>query len=208
MSTEVLLIRHAQTHGNVHDLFCGHTETPLTALGTAQARALGRRLAALAIDAAVSSDLSRASDTARHALAGRPVELTLDPRLREMHYGDWEARPGKELSEKHPEIMREFFQGKRPLPGGETIEALRGRTSRAIRELAETHRGGTVMVVSHGNAIQAMLAELLGLRTEATWTFAFDNASLTRLHFSKSGRLTVRSMNDATHTEGLDETHG
>ena len=207
MSTEVLLIRHAQTHGNVQNLFCGHSETPLTPLGIAQARALGRRLAPLAIDGAVASDLSRAADTARHALDRRPVALALDPRLREMHYGEWEALPAKELGEKHPDAMRDFFQGKRPAPGGETIAELRARTSAAIRELVHTHRGGAVLVVSHGNAIQAMLAELLGLTAEATWTFAFDNASLTRLHFSKSGRLTVRSMNDATHTEGLEELH-
>ncbi|MFN0148525.1 MAG: histidine phosphatase family protein [Dehalococcoidia bacterium] len=207
MTTDVLLVRHAQTHGNVNNLFCGHTETPLTALGTAQARALGRRLAPIRIDAAVSSDLSRAADTARHALDGRPVTVALDARLREMHYGDWEALEGKALGEQHPELMREFFQGKRPAPGGETIAQLRERTASAIRELVDLHRGGTVMVVSHGNAIQAMLAELLGLTIEATWTFAFDNASLTRLHFSQSGRLTVRSINDATHTEGLGELH-
>jgi broad specificity phosphatase PhoE len=204
MSTEVFLVRHGQTFGNVGGLFCGHSETSLTPLGAAQARALGRRLAGTHFDAAISSDLSRAVDTARHALDGRGLEVSLDSRLREMHYGEWEALPGDELQEKHPDHMREFFLCNRPAPGGETAAELRQRTTAAIRAIVDTHRGGNVMVVSHGNAIMAMLAELLALPMEATWTFAFENASLTRLHFSRSGRLTVRSLNDAAHIEGLE----
>ncbi len=205
MSTEVLVVRHGQTFGNVDELFCGHSETELTPLGIAQARALGRRLANETIDVVVASDLSRAADTARHVVDGRGLEITLDPRLREMYYGDWEALPGKELIEKHPEVMREFFLCQRAAPGGESVRALRERTSAALQEIASQHRGRKVLVVSHGNAIMALVAESLAMPEHATWSFAFENTSLTRLHVSNSGRVTVRSLNDASHIEGLTE---
>jgi broad specificity phosphatase PhoE len=207
MSTEILLVRHGQSVGNTLDLFCGHDDTPLTPLGMAQARALGRRLAKTQIDAVIASDLSRAADTARLATHGRGLALALDPRLREMHYGEWEALPGKALGEKHPELMRAFFRGEAAAPGGETVAELRARTAPALLEIAEAHRGRTVMVVSHGNAMMAMVAELLALPLSATWAFTFENTSLTRLHVSKSNRLTVRSLNDAAHIEGLAESH-
>ena len=204
MSTEVLVIRHAQTFGNVEGLFCGHSETALTPLGIAQAKALGRRLAGVTIDAAISSDLSRATDTARHALANHAIEPAFDRRLREMHYGDWEAMPGKDLIERHPEMMQSFFRCEISAPGGESVEELRKRTSAAFHEAVETHRGKTVALVSHGNAIMALLAELLGMPAASTWAFALDNASLTRIQVAGSGRVTVRTMNDHSHIEGVE----
>lgn len=204
MSTDVYVVRHGQTEGNIRDLFCGHTETPLTALGVAQARAVGRRLAHVSFAAAYASDLSRASDTARHALHGRDLPVSHDPRLREMYYGDWEGLPGKELGEKYPDIMRAFFTGKGTVPGGESIAALRRRTTEALHDAVARHRGDPVLLVSHGNALMAMVAEALGLPVENTWAFSFENTSLSHLHVSKSGRVSVRFLNDATHIQGIE----
>lgn len=203
MTTRVIVVRHAQTYGNIEGRFCGHSETELTPLGVQQAQALGRRLKDAEIDAAYTSDLSRAAKTAEHALEHKPgLSAAPDPDLREMHYGEWEGLPGRELGEKHPELMREFFLGRLPgAPGGETLEELRRRTSEAVRRAVEGHRGGSVLVVSHGNAIMAMIAEFLRLPIEATWSFSCDNTSITRMQFSKSGRFTLFGYNDATHLE-------
>jgi len=207
MSTQVLVVRHAQTYGNIEGRFCGHSETELTPLGIAQAQALGARLRPLPIDAAYTSDLSRAALTASHVLEGRDLAPVLDPSLREMHYGEWESRPGSEVGAEFPGLLRDFFACRIPsAPGGETIQELRSRTAGAVRRVAADHRGGMVLVVSHGNAIMAMLAELLGLPIEATWSFRCDNTSISRLHFSKSGRFTLLGYNDFAHAEGLAET--
>lgn len=207
MVTRVIVVRHGQTYGNLEGRFCGHSETELTPLGVRQAMALGARLRGSEIDAAYSSDLSRAAKTAAHVLEHRPgLQAAPDPGLREMHYGDWEGLPGRELHEKHPEQLRDFFQGRlQSAPGGETLQQLRERTSAAVRRAIEAHRGGSVLIVSHGNAIMAMLAEFLRLPIEATWSFACDNTSITRMQFSESGRFTLLSYNDATHIEGLKD---
>ncbi|MGE5596836.1 MAG: histidine phosphatase family protein [Hyphomicrobiales bacterium] len=207
VQTRILIARHGQTYGNIDSLFCGHSETELTPLGIAQARALGRRLADEEIHAAYASDLSRAHETAKYILEGRPLEPVLEPRLREMHYGEWEARPGKEIYEQHPDLLREFFACRAFPPGGETAADVRVRTSAALREAVERHAGQTILLTSHGNAIMALLAELLGIPLEQTWSFWFDNASLTTLRVSDSGRVTLLSLNDASHTMGLEETN-
>jgi len=204
-TTRVLLIRPGETYGNIEQRFCGHSETELTPLGIAQARALGERLRSVEIDAAYASDLSRAAKTAEFALEHRPqLAPVLDPAFREMHYGEWEARPGHEIGKENPVLLADFFRGKvHCAPGGETVQQLRQRTAQGMRRVVEAHRGASLMVVSHGNAIAAMLAELLNMPVEATWAFAVTNTSITRLNFSKSGRVTVVSVNDAAHTEGL-----
>ncbi|MEP7214978.1 MAG: histidine phosphatase family protein [Anaerolineaceae bacterium] len=209
MTTSVLLVRHGQTHGNVEQTFCGHTDTELTPLGVAQARALGRRLKGQKIHAAYASDLSRARMTAQHALdEASPLPIQLDPGLREMHYGEWEGLKGEDLRESHKEMMREFFLCRAPAPGGESVAQIRERTAASVRRIAAAHIGQTVLVVSHGNAIAAMLAEMLHMPIESSWSFAVENTSLTRMQISKSGRLTLLGFNDASHIHGLAEAAG
>jgi broad specificity phosphatase PhoE len=202
MTTTVLLVRHGQSVGNVQQLFCGHDDTPLTETGIAQAMALGARLANTRIDAAYASDLSRAADTARHALNGREMTVGLDQRLREMHYGEWEGLSGATIRERNADHLREFFRGKVPAPGGETIMQVRARTAASVRDIAARHQDATVLVASHGNAIMALLAELLGVPEESSWSFAVNNTSLSTLHFSKSGRFTLVGFNDDSHAKG------
>jgi broad specificity phosphatase PhoE len=205
MTTTIIVVRHGQTMGNIEQRFYGHSETDLTPLGIAQARAAGRRLADVHFDHVYTSDLSRAAMTTAHVLEGRvgppPV---LDPGLREMNYGEWEARPASEIGAESRDLLREFFQGKGPgAPGGETLQQVRDRTAAAVRRMAADHQDATVLAVSHGNAIMAMVAELLHVPLETTWSFSVDNTSITRLQFSKSGRFTLISFNDAAHIRGL-----
>ena len=207
MPTRIVVVRHGQTYGNIDGLFCGHSETELTPLGIAQARAAGRRLAATHFDAAYASDLSRAAMTATYVLEGRPhLQPTLDPGLREMHYGEWEARPYKELFEESPETIKRFRTGREHgAPGGETLQQVRDRTVASVRRIAEAHPERCVLVVSHGNAIMALVAELLQVPLESTWSFVVHNTSITELQFTKGGRFSLVSFNDAAHTVGLEE---
>lgn len=173
--------------------------------GIEQASALGLRLKGQEFDAAYSSDLSRAHRTAILALEHhhRPLVPVLDPGLREMHYGEWESLIGREIGAKDPDLLREFFRCKVPAPGGESIQQVRERTAGALRRTVAAHPDETLLVVSHGNAIMAMIAELLAVPYESTWSFAVANTSITRLTFSKSGRMTLTGFNDHAHIESL-----
>lgn len=203
MTTRVIVLRHGQTYGNIEQRFCGHSETELTPLGIEQARAAGRRLAAETIDGAIASDLSRARDTAEHALGeaggANAIGIAIDPRLREMHYGDWEAHPAPTLVERYRDHMREFFAARQHAPNGETFLAIRERMALAFHDGVAAHRGGTVLLVTHGNAISALVAELMRMPLDGTWSTHFDNCSLTRFTVSKSGRVTLTAMNETGH---------
>jgi broad specificity phosphatase PhoE len=49
----------------------------------------------------------------------------------------------------------------------------------------------------------AMLAELMGMPRESTWSFAVANTSVTRLQFGRSGRVMLTGFNDHAHTLDL-----
>src|SRR5512135_3412206 len=72
----ILLCRHGETAWNKEGRYQGHTDIPLSEVGEAQARALGRRLESLTIHRAVASPLSRARRTAELALGARASMLT------------------------------------------------------------------------------------------------------------------------------------
>lgn len=65
----VTLVRHAQSEDNATGILAGHKDTPLSVLGQAQARALGRAFQWVELQAVYSSDLMRARDTAAELVA-------------------------------------------------------------------------------------------------------------------------------------------
>lgn len=204
--TRILLTRHGQTVTNREGRFCGHSETALTDLGFQQASALSRRLHATTIHAAYTSDFSRAVRTAAIVLDERDVVPRIDPDLREIHYGEWELL--KERSVARTAAWRDEYARMRAEdpawrpPGGETIHDVRARTIAALERIATRHRGNTVLVVTHGTAINCMLAAVLGMPPEYTFRIQVDNCSLSELVRGANG-FVVATLNDTSHLAGL-----
>ncbi|MBA4181592.1 MAG: alpha-ribazole phosphatase [Anaerolinea sp.] len=202
--TRILVTRHGQTVTNREGRFCGHFETALTDLGARQARALGERLALTPIAAVYTSDLSRAMETARLVLPGRNLPHRIDARLRELHYGEWEGEKEREIARRYPEqhrLMREEDPAWRP-PGGETIAEVRTRTYAALRKVAREHAHQTVLIVTHGTAINCMVSEAIGIALTHTFRFEVANCGLSELVFRRSGAV-LTLLNDTAHLAGL-----
>ena len=198
--TRLLIVRHGQTVTNREGRFCGHSETDLTELGRKQAAALGVRLAALPIDAVYTSDFSRAIGTAAIALEGRGLVPAMDPQLRELCYGEWELERERDVARRYPEqhrLMRAEDPAWQP-PGGETTGMVRARTFAAMRRIAKAHAHQTVLIVSHGTAINCMLAEALGMAESHTFRFEVANCSISEVLLRRSTPIVVR-LNDTAH---------
>jgi broad specificity phosphatase PhoE len=138
--TTLLLVRHGETDWNAEGRLQGHTDTPLNELGRRQALTLADELAGDGIEAVYSSDLARARETAEIVAGRLGLPVVLDPDLREKDWGTWEGLTGAE---------RERVE-----LAGETTEAHRERTLRALRSIATGHPGGRVLVVTHGGSMR------------------------------------------------------
>lgn len=154
---QVILWRHGRTSWNLAGRVQGQSDTELDDVGRAQARSAAARLAALAPDRIISSDLIRARDTAQ-ALAdvtGRPI--TFDPRLREMNFGAREGMTWREAWAAYPEGMRAWVNGdETQIPGSETHRQAGERFAEGLREaLAELPAGGVLVAVAHGAVLRA-----------------------------------------------------
>lgn len=97
-SADIYLVRHGQTEANIQGWMSGWSETELTEVGIAQARAAGDALSDASIKKVLSSDLSRAHRTAKLvSQRARGGEVALVPELREWHFGRFEGAPQTEM---------------------------------------------------------------------------------------------------------------
>lgn len=214
MHVEIVLVRHGQSEGNRDRRFTGHSASPLTALGRAQAEATGQALHAEAqrrgapIDAIYSSDLVRCVETAAPLarLTGlRPIESS---RLRERDMGEFTGLTFEEVQARWPEGWQAMLARSaefRP-PAGESHADTRERVGAWLDEVIATRQHGKAVIFSHGVAINHMLRHLLGLDrlTTGRTLFTVDNCSLQRLELAR-GHQAVRviALNDVAHLADL-----
>jgi len=207
----LLLVRHGRTSANAGGVLAGWTPgVTLDETGTAQARALGERMAALPLAAAVSSPLERCLQTTRAILAGRDgasaPPLVQDPRLGEAHYGDWTGAELKKVAkdplwrvvQAHPSAA--VFPSRDGGEPGESLRAMQARAVDAIREgdarvAAEHGPDALWLACSHGDVIKAVVADALGLHLDLFQRLVVDPASVTVLRYTEVRPFLLR-LND------------
>jgi glucosyl-3-phosphoglycerate phosphatase len=162
VSRRIVCLRHGQTLWNVEHRFQGHSDIPLDETGLAQAARAASLLASLRPTLIVSSDLSRANETALALgrLAG--LEVAVDKQLRERGGGEWEGLTREEIAERWP---AEYVAWE--APGGEPVSEVAARVSASMRRwAAELDKDGLLVIASHGAALRLGIASLLGLPEE------------------------------------------
>jgi broad specificity phosphatase PhoE len=194
---ELICVRHGRTAWNADNRFQGHSDIPLDDEGRAQATALAALLRDQRIDEAVSSDLSRAAETARIVLGPREMPLRLDPDWREMRFGDWEGLTWAQIRAANPQLdVANATTVKRYTPGGgETFDELAERVRRGVdRIAAEVPDDGVALVATHAGPLHALLSVLLGDELKVR----FLTASVTRFRRT-NGVWTLARLNQTAH---------
>jgi glucosyl-3-phosphoglycerate phosphatase len=163
----LLLWRHGRTASNAGRRFQGQLDVPLDEVGRVQAKTAGAQLADEVAGVAcriVSSDLSRAHDTALALSERLGLPVLIDPRLREVYAKDWEGLAHAEIVARDPELFAAWRAGEDVAAGGGERRSEAGaRTETAISEHAAGEEGGVLVVVSHGAALRSALERLIGL---------------------------------------------
>ena len=224
---ELMLVRHGGSVGNVAataaeragremiDLETRDADTPLSARGLEQARALGTWLREHPADAGPQvvwcSPYVRAVQTATTAMEAADVQLELrrDERLRDRELGILDLLTTSGVDARYPaEAARRRHLGKfyyRP-PGGESWADLALRVRAFLGDLDRAEGGRRVLVVAHDAVIMTIRyvceqldeADVLGLaRREPV-----RNATVSRLvRDPRTRRWVLESFNADEHLE-------
>jgi broad specificity phosphatase PhoE len=191
VTTTLYLARHAESDWNAEQRFQGHVDRPLTERGRAQAAALAERLSEIALQAVYSSPLRRAFETAEAVATPKRLRPVAHPDLREVDVGAWAGLSRAEVAERFPQAFRRWVDGGEGWEDGETYRQMSVRVLRVVREIAERHPNGSVLVVSHGGPIRAVVAAAAEMDVHAYRRLhrVEDNAGLSRVAV-EGGRIT------------------
>ena len=163
---KILIIRHGEQSSRV----C-NADVPLSERGKEQAERLAADKTMQGIEAVYASGLTRARQTAEIIAGAAGVPVIIRSGLAEMDFGEFTGLSHAERIEREKRLSAETHGrlSGRPYPGGESYEEVFGRIRPVLEEITSSGYE-CAAVVSHLEAIRAMLSGMIGL--------PFDHAKL------------------------------
>ena len=162
--TRLLLVRHGETDWNHQNRHQGQKDIPMNALGRDQVNRAVQHLTNEQIDAAYASDLIRAWETVK-AIAAQHEGLAIikEPRLREMHFGEWEGLTWTQIRQREPSAVDNWSQilMEDGPPGGENLSQFGARVKETTDEIIKAHPDESVLLVAHGGTLMMLICRLL-----------------------------------------------
>ena len=216
VTLRLVLVRHGLSSFNLEHRIQGRDDlSSLSEAGLLQARQTGEALRDVRFDAAYSSPLRRAHDTALALLKAQGQELvpSLDEGLLEIDLAPWSGLLRSEVKQRFPAEERLW----RHAP--ETLELLNARgqrynplvelmeqAGRFLQHLLERHGPAahgdaqeTVLVVGHNAILRALVLRLLDLPASQFRRLRLDNASISVLNLAAGGAVQLESLNGTGH---------
>jgi broad specificity phosphatase PhoE len=188
----VFLIRHGKPQFPGGDSYIyGHTDYPLSDEGVSQAAEAGEVLRDIRMDRILSSDLSRARETAR-IVAGRQngggAAVEEYAELREVYMGEWDGLRTEEVKGRYPDIFRERGSDieRVAAPGGENFLEVRERALGFLEKIIDSSAGlRRVLISAHAGVLWGMIAGTFGIPLGNIFNFGLDYCAL---HIIEHGR--------------------
>lgn len=206
--TTIFLIRHGHTASTEANLVSGSIDDPgLSDLGMTEARlaanavvSLARRFGLQEPKLLVHSDLRRTTETAKLISKELNTPARPDSRLREISFGDWEARSMAELEAEYESEIK-LWRGSTSVapPGGESIVNLEARIRLSLSDLIAECEGSSLAIVTHMMPLRAIAKAALRSDSSSHWSLQFAPASVSVVRFFGEELAEVFAVNSCEH---------
>lgn len=211
--TRVILVRHGRSTFNEQGRYQGSSdEAVLTAKGLQDSFQTGLALQHLSFGAIYTSPLQRTHQTAeqilttlqsdglRPALGHRPILIATHPDLKEIDLPQWAGRSYLEVRNNLVEDYRCWIEQPQAFVMGKKcpVQDLYAQAQRFWEEVLPRHSGQTILVVSHGGTIRALLSTALGIDCRYFHSLQQSNCGISELCF-QSGQVALEILNDTQH---------
>ena len=198
--SKLIMVRHGDTEAGSGLRYWGQSDVELSTLGLRQAENLRNRLATQKIDVIYTSNLQRATVTARTIASRHQVDIINCAELDEVNFGKIEGLTFDEVNRLYPEVAQTWVNRSLNLsfPEGENFDQFNNRVSQFLSRLEKHTPEEAILVVAHAGPLRLLLCHILGLELRHWRQFRLDFASLTILETYPQGAI-ISLLNDVSH---------
>lgn len=192
MQKTIHLFRHGLTDWNLQRKLQGHTDIPLNDTGLSQAQSLVPYFRANPVDVFISSDLTRARQTAEIANQELRRPLLIDPDFREVNMGELEGMTREAVAEKYGAATWERWisvdrdHQEFSYPGSESTLETVERFHHKLLDLCHSTTYRYIGLCSHGLAMRRFLHSL---RNDLTAPLPTPNCAIYKVEWDSETGL-------------------
>lgn len=204
--TDFWIIRHGETDWNTTRRLQGWTDIELNSRGIRQAEVLSHYLAngffSHPPDHIYSSDLQRAYFTAQTVADRFNLKVAQIHGLRERHYGILEGKHWTDLKDR--DLQRQCgsaIELSETEHKAESLGVFYARIRETLLTIAQQHQGQTVLLFSHGGAIDMMWRMAKGLAHDAAREITQKNTAINHLQIDENLIMQVKVWGLTEHVE-------
>lgn len=177
----MLLIRHAESEGNVAKVLQGQQEHALSPRGRQQAQTLGDFLEQQSWQPThiYSSPLQRTLETASYCVASTSPRIQTHLNLIEIHNGVLQGLTWQAAQKQYPQLCQTLEQSSTwiSIPESESPSAAFERAQAFIQWMLQQHQNGDrIWVFSHGGIMQHLVAQIIG--SDRVWGISIPPTGL------------------------------
>ncbi|MFD1037811.1 histidine phosphatase family protein [Virgibacillus byunsanensis] len=184
---DVFLVRHGITDWNLEKRYLGHTDREVIKSELTRLDNLKNVLATTSFDSVYTSDLRRCLETLAYIQI--PAKASIDTRLREINFGDWEGKNYQQLKDK--QAYRNWIDNweNNPIPNGETASQFKARIDSFFNLCLQQQIGNAIgvkkriLIMTHGGVIRYLVSTYVP--STSFWDVSVKHGQATRLTFKK-----------------------
>ncbi len=166
MKTRVFIVRHTETIGNVEKRLTGRQDYEITERGQVLIQKLTKELEKIKFDRAYSSTSRRAIKTIEPIVEKQNLKIEESDELCEMYFGIYDGWKWEDVNKIQPEIKQTQNEINEivGIPGQECMEETAKRMYNYIFKIVKENEGKTILISSHGVAIEAFLRKIENIK--------------------------------------------
>ena len=162
MQTRIYLVRHTETIGNIEKRLTGRQDYEITQNGFEMVKKLTNYLRNESIDVIYCSTSNRTFETIKEIAEIKKLEVQRKEELCEMYFGIYDGWKWEDVNKINPLIHEKHMKINEIMciPKQETTNQVKERMYKEIKNIAKDNLGKTILICSHGVAIEAFLRSI------------------------------------------------
>ena len=196
--TRIFIVRHTETIGNIEKRLTGRQDYEVTPRGEKLIQKLTTELSNIKFDKIYSSTSGRAIRTVENLAELNNLEIETKEDLCEMYFGKYDGWKWEDVNRIQPEIKQRQNEINEisGIEEQETMKYVADRMDKCIRDIVQANIGKTILISSHGVAIEAFLRKISGIPfSQEREKFCQYNVAINELEYENDNFKIIQLAN-------------